>query len=526
MKRENLAPAAGLLVLFGAFLAFFALTDRFTVQGYGPEDDAGVYVRMSQGGENDFWASPYNRHYPWGYPLLLRVVGRFSPSLDALPAVQVGWHVVAVLVFWWGMRQVSASGWLAVGVAAALLFSNPALIYSSGVHSDGVASSAAIATVGLLLGVVRRPTCWPAWLGLTLALFVTYQVRSAYLFLIALVPVLGVLLAALVLPRPDWARLRGRLAAGLVAAAVLPFAAYVAASWVAIREIGLPMMGSSSLLGVTGQFMSEEVIADLPVELRPTLRQFLEARRQAYEQIDLAVRLTDLAAALAAAEPPPDMPLPPGASPVAHLFLWRNPYAWWEDPGAVQDLRGTLRGLREELIRFNLIILLFSEAAADMPGEISGSALAVSWTVIRTHPRAFVDRTARMFALGTLNVFINSYVLHALYAALLVLLGARCLLWIARRARFGDAAPAPRPAPGYDLELAVLFAVAAGFVLASLALLAPVTVPAYRYTDAAGVFLPAVAVVGVFALAGRLGALWAAPRPAGDPGSTAPPVST
>src|SRR5262249_17067434 len=166
----------------------FVLTDRFKLQPYDPDDDAGVYVRMSKGGEHDFWASTDNRHYPWGYPLLLRVVSWFSPDLAALPAVQVAWHIAAVLVFWWGMRQVPASGWLATAVAGSLLFSNPALIYSSGVYSDGVGSSAAVATVGLLLGVVRRTSCWPAWVGLAVALFITYQVRSAYLFLIALVP--------------------------------------------------------------------------------------------------------------------------------------------------------------------------------------------------------------------------------------------------------------------------------------------------------------------------------------------------
>src|SRR5262249_24229635 len=158
-------------VLVGALLAFFALTDRFTAQGYDPSADAGDYVQTSQEDLFAFWKDPARRYYPWGYPLFLRFVGWFSPELAALPHFQIGWHVLAVLVFWLGMRQVTASGWLATGVAGSLLFSNPALIYASGVHSDAVGSSWAIATVGLLFVVARRPGNAAAWLGLTVCLF-------------------------------------------------------------------------------------------------------------------------------------------------------------------------------------------------------------------------------------------------------------------------------------------------------------------------------------------------------------------
>src|SRR5262249_39779986 len=125
----------------------------------------------------------------------------------------------------------------------------------------------------------------------------------------------------------------------------------------------------------------------------------------------------------------------------------------------------------------------------------------------------------RMFALGVLNVLTNSYVLHALCAVLLVLLGARSALWIVRHNRLRDGATPPGPGPGYDRELAVLFTLAATFTVANLPLLVPVAVPLARWTDAAGVFGPRVAAVGVFARGGSIRALWSAPAAGGaEPG--------
>src|SRR5262249_45941280 len=153
------------------------------------------------------------------------------------------------------------------------------------------------------------------------------QIRSAYLFLVVLLPLLGLVLAALVLPRPEWVRLRLRLAGGLVAACLLPFVAYVAASWVAIREAGFPLMGTYSLFGVAGPLITEDLIDDLPEDLHPFVRRFLEKRKRAERKIARAVRLRD-----EAARGGPEQPAAPGAE---HDPLWTDPAAWWEDPGAV-----------------------------------------------------------------------------------------------------------------------------------------------------------------------------------------------
>src|SRR5262249_365889 len=47
-----------------------------------------------------------------GYPLFLKGVGWLAPSLAALPACQFAVHIVAVLLFYLGLRCIALPGWL------------------------------------------------------------------------------------------------------------------------------------------------------------------------------------------------------------------------------------------------------------------------------------------------------------------------------------------------------------------------------------------------------------------------------
>jgi hypothetical protein len=137
----------------------------------------------------------------FAYPYFLKAVRAVSPSLAALPLFYLTLHIGAAFVFYFGLRAVSTPGWLAMAMAGSLLFSTTLFDFGWIIMADAPAMSLGIATMGALLLVLGRPRSPVASVGLTLSLFLTYQTRPAYLFLLGLVPLLGVVLPGLCWPR-------------------------------------------------------------------------------------------------------------------------------------------------------------------------------------------------------------------------------------------------------------------------------------------------------------------------------------
>src|SRR5262249_499252 len=155
------------------------------------------------------------------------------------PACQFAVHIVAVLLFYLGLRCIALPGWLAMGISSMLLYSKSFLDYVPFVMTDGLSSSLAIATVAMLLVLIGRPRSAFPWIGLPLSLLLIYQVRPAYLFLIPLLPVLGLIILALVVSRQDWVRLYKRVGLGLVAVGILPLLAFCTFRWAVVGHFGL-----------------------------------------------------------------------------------------------------------------------------------------------------------------------------------------------------------------------------------------------------------------------------------------------
>src|SRR6516165_9732797 len=111
----------------------------------------------------------------FGYPLFLRCVHLFSRSMTALPICQLVLRLLAVFVFYWGLRHLKLSSWLALFVSSSLFYPETVPFagdqLTSRLMSDSPAQSLAIMTIGLLLIVIGRPRSALAWLGLLLSLF-------------------------------------------------------------------------------------------------------------------------------------------------------------------------------------------------------------------------------------------------------------------------------------------------------------------------------------------------------------------
>ena len=114
-----------------------------------------------------------------------------TPGLEALPLSFLAARLLAVFVFYAALRHLRFSGWLALAVSSTLLYTFSALQnhpeWGVGVPiTDGLAESIGILAIAMLLFVIGSPnTAW-TWAGLTLVVFVAYQIRPSYLYLVGL----------------------------------------------------------------------------------------------------------------------------------------------------------------------------------------------------------------------------------------------------------------------------------------------------------------------------------------------------
>jgi hypothetical protein len=212
----------------------------------------------------------------YGYPLFLKVVGWRSPEHEAVAAAHLVCYILAILLFWYGLCRFSGRPWLAFWAATPLFYAE-ILSLLAPISADILAASMAIVSLGLLLWLARRPRNPALWLLLAGAVTYTYHVRPAYLYMLPLVPLLGVGLRWLL---PEERRLHWRWGLGLVLAVALPFLAYSSLRWVVMDHFGLVSFGGYNLAGVATPLLDETLIAELPEEDRELAGLVVEKRRE------------------------------------------------------------------------------------------------------------------------------------------------------------------------------------------------------------------------------------------------------
>src|SRR5262249_61758636 len=105
-----------------------------------------------------------------------------------------------------------------------------------------------------------------------------YQVRSACQFLMVLLPVLGVVLLGLGASRADWLRLRLRVGLGLLAAGLGPYLAWCTFRLFVVGHWGVACFTGYQFGAVAGHFLSDDILPDIPEELRPYVQAQLVQR--------------------------------------------------------------------------------------------------------------------------------------------------------------------------------------------------------------------------------------------------------
>ncbi len=274
MKRLLKSPALWLLAAM-IFSVYLRLGDPSLKPDRVPDTQG--YLELAA---TTSWTDALSSYRTLGYPLFLRLTVGSSADLAPLPLLHLLIYLAAVLALGWAMGRFTGRSWLALAGALPLLASRPLGALLNRIQSDMLAVSLSLATVALLLAFATAPRNKAFAVALAAALFATYQVRPAYLFLIVLVPLAGPVLRLCLERdfRPSHLRSLRRWSLGLVALALGPWLLFCSLRWVTVGQFGLVSFGGYNLIGLSASMLDEDLVAELPVAQQPLARAILDKR--------------------------------------------------------------------------------------------------------------------------------------------------------------------------------------------------------------------------------------------------------
>jgi hypothetical protein len=302
-------------------------------------------------------ASQALSHYrTYGYPLFLQTVRSSGRSLADVPLFHALAFLSATLFFWLALSVYLRSPWMAFAATLPMPYTGVWTL-ARRIQPDFLAAATTVLAFSFLLLLAVKPKKVALWVGLALAVFMTYQLRPAALFLIVLVPLLGGLLRSCV-DRPS-AKVLLRWTVGLAATTLLPYLMFAGLRWQMLGHFGLVPFGSTNLAGLTASFLDRALIAELPREHRKVAETMLKRReKRGWEPLKL------------------DSDSEPFfrqysdniwkvALPAARIHVKRQRKEAAEKGGAPADPRGfrvvvneTLGGLSRELVRLRPMLYL------------------------------------------------------------------------------------------------------------------------------------------------------------------------
>jgi hypothetical protein len=277
--------------------------------------------------------------------------------------------------------------------------------------------------------------------------------------------------------RAEYARTRIKMALGLIAVCALPLLGWYALRWAVIGEFGLVPIAGEALVGIVGQFLTDDVVTDLPEDLRPFGLKALENRAE-----------------WAAGKYP------------AYEVKW--------EPALDNHGRLSFEIVANPQQACNTQCL-YMGVAAELYGEdnvlVNRRCMDISKEIIKARPHLYFQWLRKSLFVGVKETLTLNYLLgpHLLPFGL-ILLGSYSICIIGRlRAALPEVSGSVRTGTtevsGYCLELVVMTLLAVGFMLANILVVSLVAYPTGRYAVAGGIFLPGMAIAAVFVVGQQIG---------------------
>jgi hypothetical protein len=210
-----------------------------------------------------------------GYPLFLRAIVGFFGT-EWIPAAHWLVLVGAVIVWRHGLLAQDFHPFSALCASVPMLFSPATWELGASIASDSLGIACCIATLGWFLAALGPRSSMASWGLVGATTLASILVRPAYLFLLPLLPVLACWLTLVVWKLPRKMVLRNVAAASL--AVCVPFLGYCGVRAAAVGEFGLVSFAGYNLVGITGQWISDEDVPKLDGASQELARQMILRR--------------------------------------------------------------------------------------------------------------------------------------------------------------------------------------------------------------------------------------------------------
>jgi hypothetical protein len=428
------------------FTVFFGTTPQLN-------PDASSYLNF----KTDSLATMMNQLRTMGYPLFLKAVEYVSPQLHVLPQIQMLTFFLAQFLFYGALVRYGFSRWSAVVCASFMMYQRWMIDWTPCVLSDTLTLSMAISAISFLLLVVEGKNSRLGWIGLVLTTFLTWFLRPAYLFMMGLIPVLGVILARMRDFTEERRTSYGRLFGKILAAAIVPLFLFCGVRWVQVGSFGVTPLGSMNLTALTIQFLNRDQLTHFEADLRPVIEAIIESRD---------------GQGLGPPEGAKLIPMPMYNN--AYLMTWRDVYY----PVLRKHLK-EVKGLEAP----DYANLPFSEHL----GELDRIGRRIALATLRIVPSLYVLYLVKSF------LFAVAFTLYAtgVIAVMAVVLFATHVAWLlVRRGPPGTADEASLAVRRDWEEIRTMLCISGLFYLGNLSVFLPVMSPDGRYLATASVFFP------------------------------------
>ena len=257
-----------LLVIAGGPLGLWSLETQ---------NDSGNYVSAS---EMSFDQS-MRFFRTQGFPLVLRLIRTVSPDFRILPWVHFAALCLATFLLDHAVRRFGGSRWQAFAVSTGAFWGMLQNRAIATLLTDFSGIVLAVTTVAFLLLVATDPRRSLPWIGLTLSAAYSYHIRPPYLFLVPLVPLLGVIFLRLRRRGTDETPSQRSFAAALGVAAAVPLLGFCLLRLFTVGHFGLVSVAGLSAVGFTAELLQDETYqAQLSEEFHPLARDILGGRRR------------------------------------------------------------------------------------------------------------------------------------------------------------------------------------------------------------------------------------------------------
>lgn len=228
----------------------------------------------------DSWTAALSDQRTPGYPLFLRATMGLLANRAFVPLAHYAAYALGGFAMLWGLFRLTGECWPSFAAAMSLFATNILHRYAATIATDTLAAAAALCVIGLLCGYLGSPRRSRRRLAplLALAIFTAWQIRPAYLCLVPLVPLLGVLLTNGSPPTPRDVPTPRRLAVTLTVLAVIPLLGWCLLRWCVVGQFGVVAFGGYNLAGIAGQFLDDDLVPRLSPAHWPLALAALEER--------------------------------------------------------------------------------------------------------------------------------------------------------------------------------------------------------------------------------------------------------